>query len=83
MGKYSLVGFCTSILYGNIYRIHMQTVNLSYMSLILLLTIYQTNNKKVFKDFQYQKFRMNITAHKSCKNCKSKKILKGVVETKP
>ena len=39
MGKYSLVGYCTLILYNIIDRSHVETVNLSCLSLFLLLYI--------------------------------------------
>ena len=58
------------------------TVNLSCLPLSLLLSIYQTNKKKVFNYFRSHKYHTNIMAHKSQTQHKSKKILKGVVVNK-
>ena len=59
MGKYSLVGCCTLIMYNIIDRIYVVTGNISCLSLFLLLSIYKTNKKKVYKNLRSQKSRTN------------------------
>ena len=51
MEKYSLLGCRKIILWAIIDRRYIETGNLFCISLFLLLSIYNNNNKKVYKDF--------------------------------
>ena len=53
VGNYSLVGCCTLILHDVIDGRYVEMGNLSCMSLLLLLYIYNTTKKKVYKDLHF------------------------------
>ena len=59
MVNYSLMGCRTLILYDIIDERYLDTGNLSYLSLLLLLYIYNTNKKKVYKNLWSHKDRTN------------------------
>ena len=61
MGKYSLVGCRTLIMYNVINERYVETVNLLCLSLFVLLYIYNINKRKFYKDFRYHKGRTNYS----------------------